>query len=301
MNRNAITKTLPCLWIVILFSACKAQDHSAETMSDCSSLAKTPVLFVHGSGLSSGSFDILSDTFIRNAYPPAYVLTINMVPNDGDNVSAAESFISPGAKRLLERSRRLFGRSNCNGNPPDRIDIVAHSMGAFSARWYARFVAPETVQTIVTIAGANHGTDALCRRPGSGDQQMCPAYDYGSSGNRNVQAKLNGTADAPLDETPWGAGRDSAAIASLPPDETRRIRYLTIRIEPDEWIIPSESALLDGADKWSFDNLERYRLRETSPGNLLFYGTSTHDGLLANSELIQFLVIVLALPWPDAM
>jgi len=34
---------------------------------------------------------------------------------------------------------------------------------------------------------------------------------------------------------------------------------------------------------------------------VLIYGTSTHDGLLANSELIQFLIIVLALPWPEVM
>lgn len=175
----------------------------------------------------------------------------------------------------------------CQGAPPAEVDIVAHSMGAFSARWFARFVMAEKVRTIVTLAGANHGTDMLCGLSGVGNRQMCPAYSE-SGGNDNIQRKLNGTGALPVDETPFGLGADRGDRARIPPDGRRRIVYFTVRLDPDEWIVPADSAVLDGAGGKAIEGIDELPVIETSSGNFLFQGPTSHDGLPSDPELIQF-------------
>ena len=229
----------------IAVTACRA-DEPALPASSCSDYERTPVLFVHGSGLTSGTWDDMRRTLLEGGYPPAYLRAVDMRPRDGDNVRAAERFIAAGAERLLEDSRSAVSASGCGTEAPAKLDIVAHSMGAFSARWYIRFIGGERVRLMIALAGANHGTDRLCGRPGQGDRQMCPAFaDAGSPDN--VQQRLNGTRAAPQDDTPWGIGEDGADRHRIPPDGQRRIGYVTVRVEADEWIEPAESALLDGA------------------------------------------------------
>ncbi|MDJ0711367.1 MAG: alpha/beta fold hydrolase [Woeseiaceae bacterium] len=267
--------------LTVCVAACGSQDAPAVS-EECSDSQLNPVLFVHGSGLSSDSWGDALHAFRRAGYASHDLYAIDLVPNDGDNVAAAERQIARAVDQLLQ------GR--CDNSQARRVDIIAHSMGAFSSRWYAAQVAPEHVRTLITVAGANYGTDALCGIAGAGNRQMCPAR----SDRAGPQAILNGSAANPVDSTPFGAGTDSHAADSVPPDASRRIVYLTVRIEPDEWIVPAASAELDGAGGISLEQATNYRMTETSAGNYRFDKSVSHDELPYDPDLIRFLLLVVS-------
>jgi pimeloyl-ACP methyl ester carboxylesterase len=231
------------------------------------------------------------NTFAARGYPPGFLYAVDMTPGDGDNRRAAEKFIAAGVERLLEQAQKLRAASTCPAETSEKVDVVAHSMGAVSARWFVRFGEPQRVRRFVALAGSNHGTDKLCGRSGRGDQQMCPAY-AADTGKDAIQLQLNGSAAAPLDETPYGLGADPAGVTRIPPDATRRVAYFTVRLDPDVWIEPADSATLAGAGGIPVD-AGRYPLIETSAGNYLFTANASHDGLPADPGLIRFVLELL--------
>lgn len=249
------------------------------------------MLFVHGSGLSSGTWGTLLETLREQGYRADWLQAVDLVPNDGANQRAAERFLAPAADRLLAMAREGAKSAGCAA--PSRIDIVAHSMGAVSSRWFVARVAPEKVHTWIGVAPANHGTNALCGYSGDGNREMCPAF--AASG---VQFALNGSERQPRDETPYGAGSDARAAHRLAPTAEKRIFYYTVRIDPDEWIVPARSAELDGAGGLRMPPLPAY-VTETSAGNLLWREPIGHDALPGDSALAEVIrLLLLAEPVP---
>jgi len=187
----------PALVPITLTAALASPDYS-----------RIPVVFVHGSGLSAATWQPMLRFLVADGYPRVYLHAVDMSPDDGDNVRAATTFIAPAVDTLLATAAQHAPA----GSAPSKVDIVAHSMGALSGRWYAAKIRPDRVRTVITLAGANHGTNALCGYPGKGNQQMCPAF-----GNAWLQRELNGAARAPSDETPYGVGLDPPGITTVAP------------------------------------------------------------------------------------
>ncbi len=254
--------------------------------------ALTPVLFVHGAGLHAGTWDTLVAHLSRNGYPDEYLLAIDMQPRTGSNPRAARQFIGPGVRTLLASANRAGATARGHGGH-QRVDIVAHSMGAFAARWYVARDGATWVRRLVTLAGANHGTDALCGLDGAGAREMCPAYDVDRNG---VQFALNGAPGGRRDETPFGTGRDPDGVDPVAPDERRRIHYLTLRIEPDRWIKPEHSATLRGAGGIDLAVPPGLAVRETTPGNFLLLADVEHDPMLRHPQVLRFVAFALGRP-----
>ncbi len=276
----------------------KGDPDTSVSDSSCSQFSLTPVLFVHGSGLGPGTWQQMIRHFQSTGYPEAYLLAVELQPNDGDNIRAAEELIKDAAQRLEMAAATASGRSGCAGATPDRFAIVAHSMGSVSGRWYATRIAPENVSALITLAGSNHGTDELCGFAGDGDAQMCPAFSDDERRN-NVQTELNGTSSRPADETPFGPGPDSDPSLSVRPDAERRILYVSVYLDPDRWIRPTESALLDGAGRGADTTLpDGFGVVETTPGNYRFTGDSSHDGLPEHPQVSRFVHYILT-HWID--
>lgn len=243
---------------------------------------RVPIVFVHGYGTSSAVFGDMIDHLEAVGYPPGYLLAVDLVPADGANIAAAQNVIAPAVDELLART----------GSGPDgRVDVVAHSMGALSARWYTTRVRPERVRTLVTVGGANHGTDALCGYPTDGGRDLCPSFDPAADG---VQAQLNGTPDAPRDETPYGRGRDTNGAPTVAADADRDIRYVCVVIPGDRWILPVTSSELDGADPVELP--ADVAVEEIRPGNVVFSEPAYHDAVLGEDRLFVLLDAVLAAP-----
>lgn len=290
-------KRFPVFLMVALAASCSTGSSDGDAFgSGCARMALPPALFVHGSGLSSGSWDDMQQALHRGGYPRDFLRAIDLEPNGGDNAYAAEAHIQDGVEELLATANSAVAASGCSLPEVDKVVLIAHSMGAVSSRWFATHVAPHRVRAIISLAGSNHGTDALCGLAGAGNEQMCPAF----AKNRDeslLQVRLNGSADAPLDETPYGVGADRVAAARVAPDDRRRIAYLTVFLEPDEWIVPTESAWLDGAGGIDPSVANGLPLEAAQSGNYRFTARSSHDGLPAHPaviELVQRVLMTLA-------
>jgi pimeloyl-ACP methyl ester carboxylesterase len=255
--------------------------------------AKTPVLFVHGHGLSSADWRPLIEHLAGAGYPREYLHAVDIVPNTMANVRAATSVIAPAADALLVRAKAAAQRAQYRGEAPRRLDMVSHSMGVVSSRWYAAKLRPELVRTWIGLVGSNHGTQALCPFRDEASREMCPAFATDAR-TQAVQVALNGVEGAWVDETPYGLGLDRPGVPRVPPDGTRSILYLTIRVEPDSWIQPARSALLDGAGGAPIRVPTGVPVAETSPGNYLFQEKVGHDPLLYHPDLMRFVVAMLA-------
>jgi pimeloyl-ACP methyl ester carboxylesterase len=276
------------VWVVCLGGAmlplgCDAADRSQ--VSPCEALERAPVVFVHGSGLKDTLWNDMRAAMVDGGYRREWLEAVQLVPDDGANVRAAERILRPAVDAVLERAESLAKEQGCR--TPRRVDLVAHSMGAVSARWYAARIAPEKVRTLVGIAPSNHGTNALCGLSGAGNAEMCPAFARGG-----VQLDLNGSASSPRDETPFGTGADSRTAVRVAPEPLRTIDYFTLRLEPDEWIKPESSAVLDGAGGRTWPTLPR-DARETTPGNVLWGSPAGHDSFPGDPELIATVVALL--------
>jgi triacylglycerol lipase len=96
-----------------------------------------------------------------------------------------------------------------------RVDIVAHSMGGLSSRWFAKFLGSGIgVAHYVSLGTPQYGLRQVCSAPASLGGQMCP----GSSFLRTLNAG---------DDTPG------------------RTRYTSIYSTTDG-IVPASSSRLDG-------------------------------------------------------
>ncbi|MGI0016510.1 MAG: esterase/lipase family protein [Nitrososphaera sp.] len=258
-----------------------------------SDYSRTPVLFVHGHGMSSGIWQEMMNHLVSLGYPREYLYAVDIIPNDMANVKAATTVLEPAATSLLENAKVVARSAGYQGEASQRLDIVSHSMGAVSSRWYTVKLHPELVRTWISVAGANHGTNVLCGYTDEAAREMCPAFAT-STEKSAVQVALNGTTVAPLDETPYGLGIDGARTTSIPPDSTRSILYFTLRIELDEWIKPENSAVLNGAGGAHVRVPSGVPVKETSPGNYLFQAKVGHDPLPKHPDLIHFVAALLA-------
>lgn len=268
---------------VVLAIGCPVQSTA------CVNLQRRPVMFVHGSGLSPDSWNEMVESFRKHGYPTSHLLAVRLVPNDASNPRSAERFISPAVKELLLTATRASERAGCRA--PTKVDIVAHSMGSVSSRWYASQIDATRVRNLVGITPANHGTDALCGHAGEGNQELCPAFAQ-SPLESAVQVALNGNLRQPADKTPFGFGSDRSGVPRIDPTQDRGIFYWTIRIEPDEWIRPASSAELDGAGGRSVPRLPAGST-ETSPGNILWRSGVTHDDMPRDPQVISFVLRLL--------
>lgn len=255
-------------------------------------VARYPVLFVHGSGLSRDSWKAMMTHLRRKGYPNDYLLAIDL-PRYASNVEAATLYIAPAVEALVEISRTR--RRAVGMEAIERVDIVAHSMGAFSSRWYIAKIGPHRIRRFVGLAPANHGSDALCPLAGAGNREMCPAFAK-SEQESGVQVALNGVAGSNIDETPWGVGLDSSDRIRVPPDEERRVEYYTVRLEKDPWIVPPESAILDGAGGDARLDASDRTARESSSGNLKLIGDYDHDSLPQSRHVIDVVHRLLSAP-----
>ena len=284
-RRFRLLRAIPLL--LGLTSGCSA------ARSEAPDYARTPVLFVHGHGLSSADWQPLIGYLVSIGYPREYLHAVDIVPNTMANVPAAASVIAPAAAAHLAKANAAAQRDGYRGERSQRLDIVSHSMGALSGRWYAAKLHPERVRTWIAIAGANHGTNTVCRFTDEASREMCPAFATDSQ-THALQVALNGTDGRWVDETPYGLGIDRPGVPRIPPDGTRSILYLTVRIEPDRWIQPERSALLDGAGGVPISVPGGVPAQETSPGNFLFQTPVGHDPLLRHRDLIRLIAAMLA-------
>ena len=113
--------------------------------------AKRPILFVHGWNSSASTWDTMVSNFKKNGYTDAELHRWSYDTSQSNALTADE------VARRVDDIRAASGW--------DRIDVIAHSMGSLSSRYYLKNLGGDTkVDDWVSLGGPNHGTDTanLC-------------------------------------------------------------------------------------------------------------------------------------------
>ncbi|MFJ4788347.1 esterase/lipase family protein [Streptomyces sp. NPDC088794] len=164
-----------------------------------------PVVFVHGlSGSASGWDDWVAD-FKADGYSAA---ELDAWSYDWGQSNATS------AQQLATEIRNVLARTGAS-----KVDLVAHSMGVLSTRYYLKNLGGTAyVDDFVSVAGTNHGTSvaSLCAWLYTSCKEM-------QTGSAYVTALNSG------DETPGS------------------VSYASYWSDCDSAVVPNSSALLSGA------------------------------------------------------
>jgi triacylglycerol lipase len=152
-----------------------------------------PVLLVHGFRGSPASFDTMAARLARGG-------------------RAVYAIALPGQDNLINaRAIRTFAAAH----HLRRVDIVAHSMGGLSSRWFVKYLrGGVTVGHYVSLGTPQYGLWVACRAPLDYGGQMCPDGAF--------LGKLNSRDDTP-----------------------GTTKYTTI-FSADDGLVPASSSRLDG-------------------------------------------------------
>ncbi len=199
---NTFRKTLLVL-VAGALSACA--ESSAPGDGNLPVLKHDPILFVHGYGGNASNWDTMKSRFLADGWQDFELYAYNYSFIASNSVSAAE--IGDQVTEIMRKTGAT------------KVDIIAHSMGSVSSRYYLKNLGGDTkVDAWVSLAGPNHGTDAV-------DNQNCnfvPCREI-APGSAFIVALNAG------DETPG------------------LVRYATWRSTCDTTINPTSSVLLFGA------------------------------------------------------
>ena len=193
---------------VFLLAAAACSDIDAPTAP---SLARTPrssvrhpILFVHGWNASASTWDTMVQRFKTDGYGDAELVNWSY-DYTKSNVTTAGLI-----KSKVDSMLAATGAT--------KVDIITHSMGSLSARYYMKNLGgTDRVDALVSLAGANHGTNTAFFCNNTSCFEMRP----GSSFLSQLNSK---------DETPGHAPR-----------------YATWWSACDSVILPQQSTILTGA------------------------------------------------------
>jgi triacylglycerol lipase len=152
--------------------------------------ARQPILFVHGWSGSASNWDVMASRFRAVGYTSAELIQWDY-NSAQDNVITANEV---GAK--VADIRRATGWST--------IDVVTHSMGGLSTRYYLKNLGGQSyVDEWVSIGGPNHGTNSayFCFTRSCHDMRFGSAFLTNiNSGDETPGAVRYGTWWSPCDE-----------------------------------------------------------------------------------------------------
>ncbi|PYP79673.1 MAG: lipase [Gemmatimonadetes bacterium] len=166
-------------------------------------LTHDPILFIHGWNASSSTWSTMVSRFTADGW------TSNELVNWSYNYRQSNATTAAQIQQKVDSILRATGAT--------KVDIITHSMGTLSARYYVRNLGGDgKVDALVSLGGANHGTTTAGLCFDVSCVEMRP--------NSTFLNNLNST-----DET-WGTPR-----------------YATWWSDCDEVINPHSSVVLNGA------------------------------------------------------
>jgi triacylglycerol lipase len=170
---------------------------------------KNPVIFIHGFGGSGSSFAKLQSYLIDQGWKKEELFAVNFSDRVGSNMRNAEEL-----SYTIELVEKRTGKTH--------IDLVAHSMGGLSVRYYlANLNNREVIDHVVTLGSPHHGIPGGRFKGTTGGNEMDPASVFLANINK-------------IDETPDGS------------DPSHTVHYTSIYSTGDR-VVPYHSSMLKGA------------------------------------------------------
>jgi triacylglycerol lipase len=105
-----------------------------------------PILFVHGYNGDAGNWNTMADRFRADGWPSSHLRQWTYDSRQSNTVTA---------QQLSTEVDRLLAATGATG-----VDIVSHSMGGLSSRYYLKNLdGTSKADAWVSLGGPNHGTD----------------------------------------------------------------------------------------------------------------------------------------------
>jgi triacylglycerol lipase len=144
MNR---TRTLIAAASVAALTACSSETLTGPDSRNTVLVAtRNPVLFVHGWNSSGAIWGTMIDRFKTDGYTDLELF------NWSYNTAQSNAVTAQQLSARVDEILNLTGAS--------KVDIITHSMGALSTRYYIKNLAGKnTVDDFVSLGGPNHGTN----------------------------------------------------------------------------------------------------------------------------------------------
>jgi triacylglycerol lipase len=200
-----ITNSRQRALLLTLFCALSACTETSSPSGELPVLKHDPILFVHGYLGSSSNWDTMKSRFAADGWQNFELYSYNYSYISSNATTAAE---------IRDQVNNIISKTGAT-----KVDIIAHSMGSISSRYYLKNLGGDAkIDAWVSLAGPNHGTDYV-------ENQKCaltPCKEI-IPGSPFLIA-LNGG-----DETPG------------------LVRYATWRSTCDTTILPTQSVVLSGA------------------------------------------------------
>ncbi len=201
---------LAALAVLTALGACSI-DSPTDPLSGRASLARhpkpttshDPILFVHGWNASSTTWTTMVSRFKKDGW------TNGELVNWSYNANQSNSITADLIRQKVDSILLVTGATH--------VDIITHSMGSLSARYYMQFLGGDgKVDALVTLGGPDHGTNTAFFCGSTSCVEMRP--------NSSFLTNLNAG-----DETPGSP------------------RYATWYSPCDEVIQPQSSSILNGS------------------------------------------------------
>lgn len=129
----------------LLTMSLSVQAHAAGTTSTFGP-SSNPILFVHGYTSSGSYWNTMASDFKNDGWPAAY---LDQWSYDWHQSNATT------ASQLASEVDRLLAATGAS-----KVDVIAHSMGGLSSRYYAKNLGGDAkIDAWVSLGGPNHGTD----------------------------------------------------------------------------------------------------------------------------------------------
>jgi triacylglycerol lipase len=131
--------------LTVLAAACGSITDPSPSLARAPRPTRNPILFVHGWNSSSAAWTTMVGRFKKDGWRDSELANFSYNTGQSNKVTAA----------LIEKKVD----SILAATGASKVDIVTHSMGALSARYYVRSLTGEgKVDALVSLGGPNHGT-----------------------------------------------------------------------------------------------------------------------------------------------
>ncbi|MGW1729254.1 esterase/lipase family protein [Streptomyces sp. NPDC002306] len=203
------------VWIgAVALSVTASLASTAATSAAAINSSRDPVIFIHGYTGSAWNWSLMIDDFETAGYPSSMLYNFTYDWKQSNVITASQ------LASLVDAVRTRTGHS--------KVDIVSHSMGGLSSRWYLKFMnGTSYVDDWVSLGGPNHGTNLA---------QACSVLHTSCTEMRSTDSFL--TILNSGDETPGN------------------VNYGTFWSSCDEIVNPDSSTLLSGASNVSVGCVE---------------------------------------------
>lgn len=108
--------------------------------------SRNPILFVHGWNSSGSVWTTMIGRFQADGYTNAELNNWSYDTSQSNKTTA---------QQISDKVNTILAATGAT-----KVDIISHSMGGLSSRWFAKFLGADTrLDEWVSLGGPNHGTD----------------------------------------------------------------------------------------------------------------------------------------------